>query len=161
MPLRTIKPHRFQWSATMVNVTYAVVVLSIVLVAAQFWLYGVRYQRVFAEDTWYAVMLSNGQTYFGVLQQYGPDTVVLFNVYYLQATGDITAPAESTTEGEVAEGSEAEEAEIETESGLKLFKLTDDLHKPNDYLILNRNHILFWQHLSNDSPIAQAIEKNL
>lgn len=154
--VKTITPEKKQNSRSglVVNLAYVCAALAVVLVTAQFWLYGIRYQRVFAKDTWSAVTLLNGQTYFGKLQQYGPHTVVLFEVYYLQNS---TATESTSAEAAVTEPSETAEAEATTDSGLQLFSLQSDFHKPNNYLIINRDQILFWQHLSADSPIVQTI----
>ncbi len=139
------------WSGKMVTMTYFCVGLAVILIAAQFWLYGLRFQRLFPNDVWQAVTLTNGQTYFGKLEKYGPHTLVLFEVYYLQAKSDeATSDTADTTADETTNN----------DSGLKLIKLTDDFHRPNNYLIINRDQVLFWQHLANESPIVEAIQKN-
>ncbi|EKD78636.1 MAG: hypothetical protein ACD_41C00306G0006 [uncultured bacterium] len=124
----------------MAHVAYWCAAMAVLLVAVQFWLYGIHYNRVFADNVVSAVTLTNGQTYFGRLEKFGPHTAVLFNAYYLQVgETDVTA-------AEQADG-----------SNLQLKKLSDDFHQPNDYLILNREEILYWQHLSSQSPIIEAM----
>ncbi len=131
------------WPRRMAHLAYACACLSLILVFAQFSLYSLHYNRIFSDDSISAVTLTNGQTYFGVMEKFGPHTVVLFSVYYLQA-GDQAA---DTT------------AEATTESNLKLIKLADDFHQPNDYLVINRDQILFWQHLEASSPILEAMQE--
>lgn len=156
----TIKTKKIHWPNVMLNATYACVILAIILVATQFWLYGVRYQRIFADgNTWQAITLTNGQTYFGKLEQYGPRTLVLFNVYYLQASQTTdTSTSDLETDAVTVDGET--ESTTEPDSGLRLYKLTDDFHQPNDYLIINKDEVLYWQHLSDESPIVKTIAEN-
>lgn len=140
----TIRTPR-NWPTTMAHLSYWCAGLALILVAAQFWLYGLHYNRIFADDVVSAVTLSNGQTYFGRLEKFGPRTVVLFDAYYLQVGETTTDPASDAT---TAEGDG---------SNLQLKKLSEDFHQPNNYLVLNRDQILYWQHLSNSSPILEAM----
>ena len=140
-------------TVAMHNLAYICVGLAIVLAVTQFWLYGLRYSRVFSGEVWASVTLANGQSYIGHLEQYGPQTVVLFDAYYLQAVTD-TATADTDTD--TASADSATEA-TEPESNLQLISIADDLHKPYNYLIINRDQILYWQQLSQESPIVQTL----
>lgn len=153
-PLKAAKPRPSgRMTVAMHNLAYICVGLALVLAVTQFWLYGLRYSRVFSGEVWASVTLSNGQSYIGHLEQYGPQTVVLFDAYYLQAVTDAT-----TTEG-VTDTTAADAATetAEPESNLQLISIADDLHKPFDYLIINRDQILYWQQLSQESPIVQTL----
>lgn len=44
-----------------------------------------------------------------------------------------------------------------TNSDLKLVRLVDDFQEPNNYLIINREQIVFWQNLADSSPIMKTI----
>lgn len=85
-----------------------------------------------------AVFLSNGQVYFGALSRYGIGSWRLDRAHYLQVSkaADGAAPQETRT---------------------TLMKLSDDMHRPHDTMIIPASNILFWQNLQNDSPVAQAI----
>lgn len=143
----------------MSNAAYICVGLAIILFAAQIWLYGLRYQSLFGNDTTYsAVTLSNGQTYFGHLKKYSLGTFVLTDVYYLQqsatgTTADTTATTNTNT-------NTTADTTGQTNSGLQLVKLTNDIHKPMDFLVINRDNLIFWQQLQTDSPIISAIAKD-
>lgn len=141
------RPTTTDWPRRMAQVAYVSAGLSLILVFAQFGLYALHYNRIFSDDSITAVTLTNGQTYFGILEKFGPRTVVLFNVYYLQA-GDTPVTTDAITAAETAE-----------ESNLKLIKLADDFHQPNDYLVINRDQVLFWQHLQPSSPILEAMQQ--
>lgn len=136
---------RRDWPTTMSHLAYMCAGLALILVAIQFWLYGLHYNRVFASNTISAVTLMNGQTYFGRLEKFGPRTAVLFNVYYLQVNPTDT-PIDTTTD-----------TTTDDASNVQLKKLGDDFHQPYDYLIINRDQILYWQHLTTDSPIIAAM----
>ncbi|EKD76637.1 MAG: hypothetical protein ACD_43C00034G0002 [uncultured bacterium] len=145
------------------NLAYICVGLAIILAVAQFWLYGLRYRRVFSPNVWSSVTLTNGQAYFGHLEQYGPSTVVLFDAYYLQT---VPASAEDTTADTTVTNSDTNTdsanitatADETTDSGLQLMSIANDLHKPYNYLIINRDQIMFWQQLTAESPIVQTLE---
>lgn len=85
-----------------------------------------------------AVFLSNGQIYFGSLSRYGIGYWRLDNTHYVQVL-------------KAAEG----DASQETRTTLK--KLSDDMHRPQDTIIIPASNILFWQNLRGDSPVVQAI----
>lgn len=133
----------------MFGVTYACVILSILLVGAKFALHGAIYRSLFMDTTYQAVTLSNGQTFFGQLNQYGPSTFVLEDVYYLQ-----TAAVTETTV-DAADGTTPTEGA--SNSGIELVKLVDDVHKPMNHIVLNSDQIVYWQNLSQASPIMEAI----
>ncbi|MFA6474584.1 MAG: hypothetical protein WCV88_00095 [Patescibacteria group bacterium] len=138
------------WPSLMATVAYCCAGLSIILVFAQFALYSNQYNQLFNSDVVSAVTLTNGQTYFGHIKKYGPGSLVLFDVYYLQVS-----PKTDTT-------NTATDTNTDTttpDNGVKLKKLADDFYKPNNYIIINRNEILFWQHLTDSSPIIDAINK--
>lgn len=84
------------------------------------------------------VFLTNGQVYFGALSRHGIGYWRLDRAHYVQIA-------------KAAEGGESQE----TRTTLK--KLSDDMHRPQDTLIIPAGNILFWQSLRSDSPVAQAI----
>jgi len=88
-----------------------------------------------------AVFLSNGQAYFGKLHDYDSDKPYMSDVYYFQ-TADVP---------------QNEKAEQPAQT---LVKLGDEIHKPDDTLILNRDAILFVENLSGEGSVVQAIEEN-
>lgn len=150
MPLKRTNQtdYRRDWPTTMSHLAYVCAGLAFILVAVQFWLYSLHYNRVFASDAISAVTLTNGQTYFGRMEKFGAHTVVLFNPYYLQV---------NPTDGTATDATIEETTATNPEAGLQLKKLSDDFHQPNDYLIVNRDEVLYWQHLNSSSPIIEAM----
>lgn len=100
------------------------------------------------EKAWQAVFLSNGQVYFGRLNDLSGQFVFLNDIYYLQ----LDKPLQSTNPKD-----KLKEAEDQTK--LQLIKLGKELHGPKDQMVLNRDHILFIEELSSDSKVVKSIDK--
>ena len=82
-----------------------------------------------------AVLLQDGQAYFGHLEDFGlSDTVTLRDVYYFQ---DASAATTNLPVGLVKRGSE--------------------LHAPADGMQIRRDKILAIEHVGADSAVAKAI----
>lgn len=135
----------------LLNITYVCVGLAIILVAVQFVLYGMRYRNLFDNSTYQSVTLTNGLTFFGQLHRYSPHTYALDDVYYLKSSTDTNdAALSSVTDG-------VETLPVATDSGVQLYKLSDDFYQPQNRLVINRDQILYWQNLQTSSPIVQTI----
>ncbi|MBN2100375.1 hypothetical protein JW710_00560 [Candidatus Dojkabacteria bacterium] len=87
-------------------------------------------------NSYYAVFLTNGQVYFGHLFYENSLNPVLKDIYYLQ----------SNIQGE------------DENTSYSLVKLGNELHGPEDMMYINRDHVLFWEELSDDSKVVSAIE---
>lgn len=82
--------------------------------------------------TYQAIFLDDKQIYFGKLRGIDSPYPVLDDVYYVRL------------EGEGATG--------------RLVKLGEgEPHGPENQMILNRDHILFWENLNQNSQVIQAI----
>lgn len=137
----------------LMGATYTCVILAIILVGVKFALHGWVYKSLFMENTYQAVTLMNGQTLFGQLQQYGPGVYVLEDVYYLQSTSaEVPTDTEATIEGDTETSMNS--------SGLQLIKLVDDVHKPLNHVVINKDQVVYWQNLSPASPIIEGIVRN-
>ncbi|MEK7659257.1 MAG: hypothetical protein AAB338_01215 [Patescibacteria group bacterium] len=83
--------------------------------------------------TYQAVFLANDQIYFGKLRGIGSHYPILDDVYYVKLED------EKATSG-------------------RLVKLgIIEPHGPRDQMIINQEHILFWENLKPDSSIVQTI----
>lgn len=78
-----------------------------------------------------AVFLTNGQVYFGKVEAYNTDHLILGNVYYLKD--------DSSTD-------------------LNLVKLGDELHGPKDPMIIKQQQLLFLENLKSDSQVISKIK---
>ncbi len=121
------------------------IILSLTFVtvfAAAAVLVGEQYNWFRSSDAWQAVFLSNGQVYFGHVVSTTPTTVVLQDIYYLQASGPLQAGAE------------------QQQKDLALVKLGAELHGPTDEMRINREQVLFVEDLKDDSKVVSAIEQH-
>lgn len=92
-------------------------------------------------DRYQAVFLSNGQVYFGKLHGYYSDRPYMTNVYYFQANGQTGSNAE-------AQGDQL------------LVALGQEIHAPENKLLLNKDSILFVENLTTAGKVTDAINKN-
>lgn len=94
-----------------------------------------------------AVFFTNGQVYFGKLSTADGDYMSLTDVYYLQtqASGESDAqnPQETATE----------------QNGVQLIKLGDEIHGPEDEMIISKEQVLFYENLKTDGKVAKSIEQ--
>lgn len=89
-----------------------------------------------------AVFLTNGQVYFGHVQNPDKAIVRMKNIYYLK-TQDLLNDSQSTDE----------------KKKISLVKLGNELHGPTDEMLINRDQILFIESMRDDSKINDAINK--
>ncbi|HET7320473.1 MAG TPA: hypothetical protein VFI84_02715 [Candidatus Saccharimonadales bacterium] len=92
-----------------------------------------------------AVFLSTGQVYFGKITHLTPDTMTLEHIYYLNGNGSFDKTSQSTS------------------GNVSLVKLGNELHKPEDKMIIETKNVEFWENIKNDSEVSKAIasyEKN-
>lgn len=113
-----------------VNILVATAVIIVVVVA---------YMR---STVWRAVFLTNNQAYFGhMLWMPFSSTITLRDVYYVQMSG----PIQPASEG--------------NQPQLTVIKLGNEIHGPQDVMMIPKASVLFFEDLRADAPIVQAIEK--
>lgn len=84
-----------------------------------------------------AVFLTNGQVYFGKLSAPGGDYYYLRHIYYLASQ----APLQSGRP-----------------PSQRLIKLGNELHGPEDLMVINRGQILFVENLKPSGQVSRAIQ---
>lgn len=99
-----------------------------------------------------AVFLSNGQTYFGKLSLINDQYVKLNDIYYLQLSENLQQTA--STDGK----KEDESAVAGAQSEPQLIKLGQEIHGPDDEMILNKDQVLFWENLKQDGTLTKTIK---
>lgn len=87
-----------------------------------------------------AVFLTNGQVYFGKLQDLNNKYVTIKDIYYLQVQ-------QSLQQGSAGDAN----------SQVSLAKLGSELHGPQDTMHISSDQVLFWENMKNDSKVTQAI----
>lgn len=103
------------------------------------------FPNIISPNKYYAVFLSNGQVYFGHLNKYYTSkNPVLYDIYYLQAGQELQA----------AEKKEGEAGQF------NLVKLGQELHGPEDVMVLNKDQILFVEQLKDDGQVVKAVTEH-
>lgn len=92
-----------------------------------------------------AVFLVNGQVYFGKLQAMDAGHVKMTNIFYLQrkATGDNKQNPQDAT--------------AQSANDVELVKLGNEIHGPEDTMIIAREQILFYENLKDNGNVAKTI----
>ncbi len=89
-------------------------------------------------DAWQAVFLENDQVYFGKLDEYDQNYVVLRDVYYLR---------------------EAKDLEAKDTANLNLIKLGGEVHGPEDEMFIRKESIIYFENMKDTSRVVQSIQK--
>ncbi len=95
-----------------------------------------------------AVFFTNGQVYFGKLKAFNGEYMKLTDIYYLQSqqssdAADSKNPQETSTD----------------QNDVQLIKLGDEIHGPEDEMIVSKNQMLFYENLKSDGKVAKSIDQ--
>lgn len=96
-----------------------------------------------------AVFFTNGQVYFGKLDQVNADYFKLNDVFYIQA-------ANAQTEGNNSENPQETSAQS---TDIRLIKLGSEVHAPDDEMIISKDQILFFENLKTEGKVTDSIIK--
>ncbi len=114
-------------------------VLSIILLGAEVYrLFATSNVKRVDPEAYQAVFLTNDQIYFAHLRNIDSQYPILHDVYYVQI-GKMGNEKNEIPAGRIVRLGETES------------------HGPRNEMILNRDHILFWENLNFDSPVVQSI----
>lgn len=151
---------------SVIALVLAVVVLGAVIIYGVIFTKSDSLKAIKIDQTkYYAVFLTNGQVYFGHLKNYNTQNPELSDIYYLQLAQSPQASSEGQktenqgeqkTEGQVLE--QPNQTGDQQDQGLTLIKLGEELHGPEDAMVLNRDQVLFVEKLKNDGKVAKAID---
>lgn len=99
------------------------------------------------KNAYQAVFLTNGQVYFGKLDDVNSEYIKLTDIYYLQVT--------QTNEDGIQPADDQKQPQI------SLAKLGKELHGPEDVMYISRDQVLFWENLKDkeNSQVTNAIEE--
>lgn len=87
-----------------------------------------------------ALFLTNGQVYFGKLQKLNGDYFKLSDIFYLENN---STSVDDTTQDK---------------SKIHLVKLGEEIHGPEDEMIVEKAQILFFENIKTDGGVANAIK---
>jgi hypothetical protein len=134
-------------------------VVALVLVAAVVWYFasnnGGKVLGASTSSTYQAVFLSNGQVYFGKLEEQG-NWIELTDIYYLQVTQNLQA---ASTADQAKTATPTTDSTSTTQPNIQLVKLGSELHGPKDAMHIERDKVLFWEDMKDDSKVVAAIKQ--
>lgn len=100
------------------------------------------------KDKYQAVFMAGGQVYFGKLEVLGDSYLKLSNVFYIQSNA---SSSETGNEGKDPQTNN-------TDNNMQLIKLGEEVHGPEDAMIINRDQLLFYENLKPDGKVSQLIQ---
>lgn len=111
---------------------FSVTVILVGVVLAIFFFDNNREQKYVDDSKYQAVFLNGGQVYFGKITDLNNKFITLNDIYYLQVAQQVQ-PKESKS------------------NNFTLAKLGCELHRPTDVMVINRDQVIFWENLKNDT----------
>ncbi|QQS21888.1 hypothetical protein IPM09_05270 [Candidatus Saccharibacteria bacterium] len=122
-----------------------IVVVLLGVLAAGVWGYNTLTQGQLIDTGKYqAVFLTNGQVYFGKLSRVSGDTYKLNKIFYLQ-------------ENQTASDSNNPQKTSATNTDVQLIKLGNEVHGPDDQMVIDKSQVLFYENLNKDGKVSKSI----
>lgn len=126
------------------------VVLAVVVVLFSGWFfYRSSTAATIDSGKYQAVFFTNGQVYFGKLNQVNANYFKLTDVFYIQAQEADTDTANSENPQETSNNS----------TDIRLIKLGSEVHGPDDEMIISKDQVLFFENLKKDGKVSDSITK--
>ena len=91
------------------------------------------------KDKYQAVFLNGGQVYFGKIGDFTSRYMTLTDIYYLRVNQQVQPGSQQTS------------------NDVSLAKLGNELHGPEDSMVINRSEVQFWENLKDDGQVVKAI----
>ncbi len=106
-------------------------------------------------EAYQAVFLDNGQVYFGKFRSVSRDLWSLTDIYYLRA-GTIQPASPAGGQAAPTGGQAGQEGTGQ----IDLIKLGAELHAPRDEMIINKEHVIFYEDLGEGGEVMKLIRKH-
>jgi hypothetical protein len=129
-----------------------IIVVAIILIAVGGWFAYTKVQNSATginTNEYQAVFFTNGQVYFGKLQSFNSQYLKLTDIFYLQAQSS-TSSTDSTN---------PQSTSSDQSDNVQLIKLGNEVHGPEDEMVIARDQVLFYENLKPDGKVAQSIAK--
>lgn len=124
----------------------AAALLLLLVVSAAWFVYRSSTAATIDRNKYQAVFFTNGQVYFGKLSSLNSGYMKLTDIYYLQAQ---TTGSDSENPQQTSSKS----------SDVQLIKLGNEVHGPDDEMIISKDQILFFENLKKDGKVTDSISK--
>jgi hypothetical protein len=120
-----------------------IVVLAIVVSAFLFINRSSSTEATINGNEYQAVFLTSGQVYFGKLKILNNDYMKLTDIFYLQAKTSSSSVQDTSTDASAA--------------GVDLIKLGNEIHGPEDAMMISKTQVIFFENLKNSGKVATTI----
>jgi hypothetical protein len=125
------------------------VILIVVSIIAVLALAGLVYKSTMGisskikSDKYQAVFLNSadGQVYFGKLKDLNSEYYELSDIYYVRVEQVQPNPNE------------------QPQQNISLAKLGNEIHGPEDFMFIRKDHVMFWENLKDDGQVVTAINE--
>lgn len=109
------------------------------------------YQQKKGKDSrpWYAIYLDSSQIYYGHISGRNNTYIKLTKIYYLQQASPDSKETEEKTES----------GEKKPNLSLMKFAAGNEVHGPKDEMYINRDHVLKFEPLKEDSEVVKLIRE--
>lgn len=117
-------------------------IAAILVAFGLLWLFGAKSSNEYGQvnqNEYQAVFLSNGQVYFGKLVTLNNTYAKITHIFYLQVNQNVQSSSSKS------------------QSPPTLVKLGNELHGPEDAMMINRSQILFWENLKPSGQVSEKI----
>ena len=94
-----------------------------------------------ATDKYQVACLQSGECYFGKVTSVTSDVIVLKDVFYVQKSSQAAAL----------------DSKAAANNNLELIKLGNEVHGPEDMMVLTRSQVLYVENLKSDGKVTQTI----
>lgn len=101
------------------------------------------------KDKYQSLFLTNGQVYFGKLRATTGSNYKITDIYYLQTQSQPPASTDAKNQQQQAQ----------QQQNIQLVKLGNEIHGPQDEMVIPKAQVLFWENLKTDGKVAQAIQQ--
>lgn len=119
-----------------------------ITVSTSLYFYQQANRSLISSTQYQAVFLANGQVYFGKLHRSIGGYLTMSDIYYLQVQSAQPAGAAVSKDA----------SPVSTDaSDTQLVKLGQELHAPEDSMVINKDQVLFWEDIKDSGKVAQAI----
>jgi hypothetical protein len=140
-----LKPSRQKLAALIAGVVVAAAIIAL----SGWFLYRSSTAATIDGSKYQAVFFTNGQVYFGKLEQVNASYFKLTDVFYIQAQEAEATENESENPQQTANDS----------TDIRLIKLGSEVHGPDDEMIISKDQILFFENLKKDGRVSDSIIK--
>jgi hypothetical protein len=129
---------RITWVVLLFSATVVLAALAVLL-----YLGGPKEENLVDKSKNQAVFIDNGQVYFGKINSVNSKFLDLRDIYYLNVNQQVQPNQDNK----------------QPQNNITLVKLGCELHGPVDQMIINREHVTFWENLKDDGQVTKAVNE--